>query len=157
MRDGRPVDETRLDALARAMAHRGPDGVGAFVSGPIGLLNTRLAIIDLATGDQPLFEPQGAVLVANAEIYNDLDLRRSLTAAFTEMAQAFPAPLGSVAAPVFGPSGLLRQRIEHGELADILASADMAQPRALAREQAGRLVVMFTRNRLCALTWISQT
>ena len=75
MRDGRPVDETRLDALARAMAHRGPDGVGKFVSGPIGLLNTRLAIIDLATGDQPLFEPGGAVLVANAEIYNDPEIR----------------------------------------------------------------------------------
>jgi molybdate transport system substrate-binding protein len=75
----------------------------------------------------------------------------SLTAAFTEMVQAFPAPTGSVAPPVFGPSGLLRQRIEHGDPADILASADMAQPRILAHEQAGRLVVMFTRNRLCAL------
>ena len=81
MRDGRPVDETRLDALARAMAHRGPDGVGSFVSGPIGLLNTRLAIIDLATGDQPLFEPQGAVLVANAEIYNDPEIREALAGA----------------------------------------------------------------------------
>ena len=81
MRDGRPVDETRLDALARAMAHRGPDGVGKFVSGPIGLLNTRLAIIDLATGDQPLFEPGGAVLVANAEIYNDPEIRTALAGA----------------------------------------------------------------------------
>jgi asparagine synthase (glutamine-hydrolysing) len=81
MRDGQPVDETRLDALARAMAHRGPDGVGSFVSGPIGLLNTRLAIIDLATGDQPLFEPQGAVLVANAEIYNDPEIREALAGA----------------------------------------------------------------------------
>ncbi len=78
MRDGRPVDEARLDALACAMAHRGPDGVGKFVSGAIGLLNTRLAIIDLATGDQPLFEPGGAVLVANAEIYNDPEIRRIL-------------------------------------------------------------------------------
>jgi molybdate transport system substrate-binding protein len=75
----------------------------------------------------------------------------SLTAAFTDMVQAFPAPPDSEAAPVFGPSGLLRQRIEHGEPADILASADMSQPRALAHEKAGRLVVMFTRNRLCAL------
>ncbi|HEY3888760.1 MAG TPA: asparagine synthase (glutamine-hydrolyzing) [Caulobacteraceae bacterium] len=78
MRGGQPVDETRLEALARAMAHRGPDGVGTFVSGPIGLLNTRLAIIDLATGDQPLFEPGGAVLVANAEIYNDPEIRERL-------------------------------------------------------------------------------
>ena len=80
-----------------------------------------------------------------------IDAAGSLTAAFTDMVQAFPAPPDSVAAPVFGPSGLLRQRIEHGEPADILASADMSQPRALAHEKAGRLVVMFTRNRLCAL------
>jgi asparagine synthase (glutamine-hydrolysing) len=78
MRNGQPADEARLNALARAMAHRGPDGVGKFVSGPIGLLNTRLAIIDLATGDQPLFEPGGAVLVANAEIYNDPEIRGAL-------------------------------------------------------------------------------
>lgn len=75
----------------------------------------------------------------------------SLTGAFTEMVQAFPAPAGSVAAPVFGPSGLLRERIEHGGPADILASADMTQPRALARARPGGMVIMFTRNRLCAL------
>jgi asparagine synthase (glutamine-hydrolysing) len=81
MRDGQPVDGTRLDALARAMAHRGPDGIGKFLAGPIGLLNTRLAIIDLATGDQPLFGPEGAVLVANAEIYNDPEIRAALAGA----------------------------------------------------------------------------
>jgi asparagine synthase (glutamine-hydrolysing) len=81
MRDGQPVDETRLDALARAMAHRGPDGIGKFLAGPIGLLNTRLAIIDLATGDQPLFGSEGAVLVANAEIYNDPEIRTALAGA----------------------------------------------------------------------------
>jgi molybdate transport system substrate-binding protein len=75
----------------------------------------------------------------------------SLTAAFTEMVQAFPAPPGSVAPPVFGPSGVLRQQIEHGAAADLLASADMAQPRILAGERPGRMVAMFTRNRLCAL------
>ena len=75
----------------------------------------------------------------------------SLTAAFTEMAQAFPAPSGSIAPIVFGPSGLLRQQIEHGVPAEILASADMTQARTVAREQPGWLVVMFTRNRLCAL------
>ncbi|HZC16506.1 MAG TPA: hypothetical protein VE309_07085, partial [Caulobacteraceae bacterium] len=78
MRNGRPVDEARLDALARAIAHRGPDGVGRFTAGPIGLINTRLAIIDLKTGDQPLFDAEGAVLVANGEIYNDPELRAAL-------------------------------------------------------------------------------
>jgi molybdate transport system substrate-binding protein len=73
----------------------------------------------------------------------------SLTGAFTEMLKEFPAPPNAVAAPVFGPSGVLRDRIEHGEAADILASADMAQPRKLARD--GLPVIVFTRNRLCAL------
>jgi molybdate transport system substrate-binding protein len=75
----------------------------------------------------------------------------SLAAAFTEMVKAFPAPSGDVAEPLFGPSGMLRDKIEHGAPADVLASADMEQPRALARQQRDRSVVMFTRNRLCAL------
>jgi molybdate transport system substrate-binding protein len=70
----------------------------------------------------------------------------SLTGPFTEMVKAFP---GAVEAPVFGPSGLLREKIEHGDAVDILASADMTQPRKLAR--ADRPVILFTRNRLCAL------
>jgi ABC-type molybdate transport system substrate-binding protein len=73
----------------------------------------------------------------------------SLGGAFTEMVKLFPAPPGAVAVPVFGPSGVLRERIERGEAVDILASADMAQPRRLAR--AGQPVIMFTRNKLCAL------
>ena len=48
-----------LDRLAAAMAHRGPDGVGKFLAGPVGLVSTRLAIIDLETGDQPLFDRSG--------------------------------------------------------------------------------------------------
>lgn len=75
----------------------------------------------------------------------------SLTAAFTDMVHAFPATAETIAPPVFGPSGVLRERIEHGEPADLLASADMEQPRTLARERGNQPVVMFTRNRLCAL------
>jgi ABC-type molybdate transport system substrate-binding protein len=65
--------------------------------------------------------------------------------------KAFPAAGGDVASPVFGPSGVLRERIEHGDHVDVFASADMDQPRRLARSHAGSFVVMFTRNRLCAL------
>jgi len=75
----------------------------------------------------------------------------SLTAAFTEMVTTFPAAAGDVAKPVFGPSGVLRQRIERGDHVDVFASADMDQPRRLARSRGGLFVVMFTRNRLCAL------
>ncbi|HXQ09750.1 MAG TPA: asparagine synthase (glutamine-hydrolyzing) [Caulobacteraceae bacterium] len=75
MRDGSPVDSAVLERLAAAMAHRGPDGVGAHLAGPMGLVNTRLAIIDLETGDQPLFDEAHAVLVANGEVYNDPEIR----------------------------------------------------------------------------------
>ncbi len=75
MRGGRAVDRTVLERLAAAIAHRGPDGTGFHRDGPIGLVSTRLAIVDLVSGDQPLVGPRGAVLVANGEIYNDLDLR----------------------------------------------------------------------------------
>jgi molybdenum ABC transporter molybdate-binding protein len=79
----------------------------------------------------------------------------SLTAAFTEIVAGFPAPSGSIAEPQFGPSGLLREKIESGALADILASADMGQPRKLAAGHPDRAVILFTRNRLCALARVA--
>ena len=62
----------------RALAHRGPDGQGRYVKGDTALVQTRLAIIDLKTGDQPLYEPGGAALVANGEIYNYIELRAAM-------------------------------------------------------------------------------
>jgi molybdenum ABC transporter molybdate-binding protein len=75
----------------------------------------------------------------------------SLTLAFTDLMKAFPAASGDIAAPLFGPSGVLRERIEHGDDVDVFASADMDQPRKLARTRPRSSVAMFTRNRLCAL------
>jgi asparagine synthase (glutamine-hydrolysing) len=66
-----------LDTLQQALAHRGPDGAKRHVDVGVGLVHTRLAIIDLKTGDQPLFGPKGSVLVANGEIYNYIELKRS--------------------------------------------------------------------------------
>lgn len=75
-KDGsRPSSET-LAALSSAVAHRGPDGVGEFVSGNVALAQRRLAIIDVAGGDQPLYGPNSGVLVANGEIYNYIEVRR---------------------------------------------------------------------------------
>jgi molybdate transport system substrate-binding protein len=51
----------------------------------------------------------------------------------------------------FGPSGLLREKIEQGEKADLLASADMGSPLTLLREGRAVRVVMFTRNALCGI------
>ena len=65
------------DVVARlidTLHHRGPDGTGTHVLGRIALLHNRLAIIDLVTGDQPLYAG-AATLVCNGEIYNYRELR----------------------------------------------------------------------------------
>jgi asparagine synthase (glutamine-hydrolysing) len=79
--DGAPALAAPLRAMAEALRHRGPDGDGRYRSGDVGMVQTRLAIIDLATGDQPLYEPGGAALIANAEIYNYIELRSELACA----------------------------------------------------------------------------
>lgn len=76
--DGGAPDTAALDRMKTALAHRGPDGDAVWTSGDTGLVHTRLAIIDLETGDQPLFGPGGAALVANGEIYNYVELRDEL-------------------------------------------------------------------------------
>ena len=64
-----------LDGFLRALSHRGPDGEGRYEKPGVGLVQTRLAIIDLSTGDQPLYGDNGTALVANGEIYNYLELK----------------------------------------------------------------------------------
>src|SRR6188508_3419179 len=73
------VDPGRIAAMSSTLVHRGPDSDGAYVDGPIGLAARRLAIIDLATGDQPITrEEHGVAVVQNGEIYNYRELRREL-------------------------------------------------------------------------------
>lgn len=77
-RDGSTPPSGLLVDMLRALGHRGPDGEGRYLAGGLGMVQTRLAVIDLETGDQPFYEPEGAALVANGEIYNYLELRQSL-------------------------------------------------------------------------------
>lgn len=70
-------DPAMLSRLIGAMRHRGPDGEGREVAGDVALLHNRLAIIDLVTGDQPLFAGT-STLVANGEIYNYRELRAGM-------------------------------------------------------------------------------
>ncbi len=74
LRPGSQPSAAVLEAMTTALAHRGPDGAGHHVSGSVALAHTRLAIIDLVTGDQPLFAG-AAALVANGEVYNYRELR----------------------------------------------------------------------------------
>ncbi len=75
----------------------------------------------------------------------------SLTDAFTDLLRRFPMGADAIAAPEFGPSGLMREKIEAGADVDIFASADMEHVRRLAVGHPERLVVNFTRNLLCAM------
>ncbi len=76
--DGSPPPAAALDAMSHALIHRGPDGEGRYQAAGIGLVHRRLAIIDLATGAQPLEDDDGLAVVANAEIYNHVELRAAL-------------------------------------------------------------------------------
>jgi asparagine synthase (glutamine-hydrolysing) len=65
--------------MTRAVSHRGPDGEGYYEQGNIGLGHRRLAIIDLSTGNQPMYSRDGNVVVVfNGEIYNYVELKSEL-------------------------------------------------------------------------------
>ena len=67
--------------MVAALRHRGPDGEAVERIGPVTLAFTRLAIIDVAGGDQPLVSEDGAcAVIVNGEIYNHLELREQLEA-----------------------------------------------------------------------------
>ncbi len=76
----------------------------------------------------------------------------SLREAFTEIATAYEARTGTRIALTFGASGLLRERIEQGEGAQVFASADTQHPQRLASSGAWQAPQVFVRNALCALT-----
>jgi asparagine synthase (glutamine-hydrolysing) len=64
-------DPDLLAAMTGAVRHRGPDGDGFHIDGLVGLGHRRLAVIDLATGAQPMASADGrVVLVYNGETYN---------------------------------------------------------------------------------------
>lgn len=76
----------------------------------------------------------------------------SLREAFTEIARDHEARTGQTLALTFGASGLLRERIEKGEPAQVFASADTDHPQRLAARGGWQAPVVFTRNALCAIT-----
>jgi asparagine synthase (glutamine-hydrolysing) len=73
------ADRRRLEAMSATLVHRGPDSSGVHVDGPVGLAARRLSIIDLETGDQPIANEDGTVVVVqNGELYNYRELRAEL-------------------------------------------------------------------------------
>ena len=81
-RASRPVDPQALERMNASQVHRGPDEGSVHLEPGVGLGHRRLSIIDVATGQQPLFNEDGSVVIVfNGEIYNYQDLIPELQAA----------------------------------------------------------------------------
>ena len=77
--DGRGVERALLERMCAALEHRGPDSRGIHHDGEAALGIQRLRVIDLETGDQPIFNEDGSIaVVLNGEIYNYRELRTRL-------------------------------------------------------------------------------
>src|SRR5579859_173271 len=77
-REGR-VQEKVLAEMINTLVHRGPDSRGSCCEENVGLGFRRLSIVDLATGNQPIFnEDRTLVLLCNGEIFNHVELRKEL-------------------------------------------------------------------------------
>ena len=75
------VEQKRLKQMQDVLSHRGPDGEGLWIEGPVGFGHRRLAIVDVAGGQQPMAnEDQTVWIVFNGEIYNHPTLRPELEA-----------------------------------------------------------------------------
>ncbi|MAE94442.1 MAG: asparagine synthase (glutamine-hydrolyzing) [Deltaproteobacteria bacterium] len=76
---GAGIDTASLDRMVAALHHRGPDARGTWTRGPIALGHTRLSIIDLEGGAQPMSNPAGFLHITfNGEIFNYRELREEL-------------------------------------------------------------------------------
>ena len=99
MRDSRQglaqggVDPALIERMCDAIEHRGPDSRGTFVEAGVGLGIQRLRVIDLETGDQPISNEDGSVVVVlNGEIYNYRELRARARGARAPLLDHAPTP-----------------------------------------------------------------
>jgi len=105
----RAVDRSLLERMNDAICHRGPDSDGLYVGGNVGLAMRRLAIIDLAGGDQPMSNEDGTIqLVFNGEIYNFQSLREELLQAGHRFATSSDTEVIVHAYEQWGDDALLR-------------------------------------------------
>jgi len=73
------IDKNLVDEMNSEILHRGPDSSGTYFEGKIGLAMRRLKVIDIESGDQPIYnEDQSKLVVFNGEIYNFFPLRDEL-------------------------------------------------------------------------------
>ncbi|MFH0975752.1 MAG: asparagine synthase (glutamine-hydrolyzing) [Spirochaetota bacterium] len=75
----RGIDSKTLSSMIESLKHRGPDESGFYIKDEVGLAQSRLSIIDLSGGKQPMFNEDGSICVVfNGEIFNYIELREEL-------------------------------------------------------------------------------
>ena len=98
--------QRRAATMVAALAHRGPDDDGLWRGGAVVLGHTRLAIIDIAGGAQPLAGPRGQVMVSNGENYAFVEQFAALAAR-----QIFPPNRADFTPMLFAPDAMIAERI----------------------------------------------
>src|SRR6266404_4056264 len=134
-RDGAEVSPELLSRLTTRLLHRGPDEGGEWIDNSAGLAMRRLAIIDLAGGQQPMFNEDGSIaIVFNGEIYNYHELRDLLQKSGHRFSTQSDTEAIVHLYEQFGPEGLAR-------LNGMFAIAIWDRPQKqllLARDRAGK-------------------
>ncbi|MCU1448648.1 MAG: asparagine synthase (glutamine-hydrolyzing) [Acidimicrobiales bacterium] len=138
--------------MCRALAHRGPDSRGVHLDRGVGLGIQRLRVIDLETGDQPVFSEDGSVaVILNGEIYNYRELREELGGAGHRFATNGDTEVIAHLYTQLGPACVSRL---HGMFAFALWDAK-SQQLMLARDRVGKKPLFYA-ERPGALTFASE-
>lgn len=159
------VDRDDLGRMARAIAHRGPDGEGMWVNEArtVGLAHRRLAIIDVSDrGHQPMASADGRyVIVYNGEVFNFLELRRELAALGSVFHSDSDTEVVVEAWRHWGPSMLLRFNgmwalaIHDRQSGDVFFARDRFGIKPLLIARTGdRLAFASEMRALLALPWV---
>jgi len=111
-----------------------------------------MAVLSACSTSTPTAPIAAAPVLITNESVLQVYAAGSLRSAVTAIAKDFEARTGNKVALTFGASGLLRERIEKGEAAQVFASADTDHPQRLARQGGWLTPQVFVRNTLCALT-----
>ena len=106
-----PVERAAVRRMTDSLIHRGPDGEGFHVEGPIGLGHRRLSIIDLQGGVQPMSSEDGSAWITyNGEVYNFKQLRSELSALGHRFRTSSDTEVVLAAYVAWGPDCLTRLR-----------------------------------------------
>ena len=149
---GEQVAQPLLHRMCEALAHRGPDSRGVHHGGRVGLGIQRLRVIDLDTGDQPIFnEDRTVVVVLNGEIYNYQELRDDLRHRGHRFATEGDT---EVIVHLYEEYGTDCVRHLHGMFAFALWD-DRRQQLLLARDRVGKKPLLYA-HRGATITWASE-